>query len=113
MVEQTDYGATETSPIPFWSGLINGRGRHPSIGYTGTRLSIFKISPSQVYRFRVIGAQGAYSFLLSIDEHLMTVLATDGSFIDPVTVDHIIVSSGERFDVLVKGKGLEEVRRED
>ena len=109
MVEWTDYGATETSPIPFWSGLINGRGRHPSIGYTGTRLSIFKISPSQVYRFRVIGAQGAYSFLLSIDEHLMTVLTTDGSFIDPVTVDHIVVSSGERFDVLVKGKGLEEL----
>ena len=104
-VAETDYGATETSPIPFWSGLINGKGRHPNASYASTRLSIFNISPSHSYRFRIIGSQRVYSYLLSIDEHSMTVLATDGSFVEPIVTDYLIVSSGERYDILVHGKG--------
>ena len=108
-----DFGGTEGSPIPYWSGLINGRGRHPSIGYTGTRLSIFTITPSQVYRFRIIGVQASFTYLFSIDEHLMTILATDGSFVEPVTVEYLIISSGERYDVLVTGKELEELNEQN
>lgn len=104
-----DFGGTEGSPIPYWSGIVNGKGRHPSINYTGTRLSIFTISPYKEYRFRIIGTQASFTYMLSIDEHSMTVIATDASFVKPVTVDYVIISSGERYDVIVNGKGMEEL----
>ncbi|XP_003384621.1 PREDICTED: laccase-1-like [Amphimedon queenslandica] len=108
-VVEIDHGATEASHIPFWSGLINGKGRHPNTSYASTRLSIFSISPSRLYRFRIIGSQSVYSYLFSIDEHSMTVLATDGSFVEPMLTDYLIVSSGERYDILVQGKGIDDL----
>lgn len=108
-IVETDHGATESSPMKFWSGLINGKGRHPNASYASTRLSIFNISPSRLYRFRIVGSQSVFSYLFSIDEHSMTVLATDGSFIEPVVTDYLIVSSGERYDILVQGKGIDDL----
>ena len=36
--------------------------------------------------------------------HVLTVIATDGSFVQPVVVDYIIIHSGERYDFLLKTK---------
>ena len=91
---------TEVGPVPYWSGLINGRGRHNS--NTDSRLSIFNVSSNNVYRFRLIGAQSLYAYRFSIDEHKLTVIATDGNFIQPRDVDFIIIHSGERYDFLLE-----------
>ena len=89
----------EVGPVPYWSGLINGRGRRASNIYTP--LSEFTVTHESVYRFRIIGAQSLYAYKFSIDQHTLRVIATDGHFITPVDVDFIIVHSGERYDFLV------------
>ena len=91
----------EVGPVNFWSGLINGRGRHREINYDQTYLSVFTIpSRDQRYRFRLIGAQGLYAFRFSIDEHRLLLIATDGHFVMPTMVDFIIIHSGERYDFI-------------
>jgi len=95
----------EVGPVPYWSGLINGRGRHSlpdtAVDYAMTRLSIFDVDPDMLYRFRLIGAQSLYAYKFSIDGHKLIVIATDGVFIEPQTVDFIIIHSGERYDFLL------------
>ena len=51
----TSTDGIEVGPVPYWSGLINGRGR-----YNATNLgvlSVFNVGLSVSYRFRIIGAQ--------------------------------------------------------
>ena len=89
-------------PIPYFSGIINGKGRHPNVPYPKTRLSIFTVEPKKTYRFRLIGAQEGYAYKFSIDGHKLTVVATDGYWIKPIDdVDYIIIQTGERYDFLL------------
>lgn len=87
--------------VKYWSGLINGRGRHSSVPLNQSILTIFRVDEGKSYRFRLIGAQSVYAYNFSIDAHRMTVIATDGYFIQPVETDFIIVHTGERYDVIV------------
>ena len=89
----------EVGPVPYWSGLINGRGRmNKSIR---TPLSIFRVSQGGLYRFRVVGAQSLYAYRLSIDRHKLQMIATDGHFIKSKEVDSVVVHSGERYDFVI------------
>lgn len=95
----------EIGPVPYWSGLINGKGRHGEISHQQTRLSIFNIQAGNLYRFRMIGAQSMYAYKFSIDEHKLIVVASDGHFIEPKEVDYIIIHTGERYDFLLNATG--------
>ena len=90
----------EIGPVPYWTGLINGRGRNDSSTYAP--LTVFNVLREAAYRFRVIGAQSLYAYSLSIDGHRLTVIASDGHFISPIVVDYLIVYSGERYDFIVE-----------
>ncbi|XP_065909869.1 uncharacterized protein [Dysidea avara] len=104
---------TMVGPFPFWSGIINDRGRHcdnyDAIGETCVQYSLppsalnyFTVAPDKLYRFRLIGAQSVYAFKFSIQDHLLTVVATDGYPIEPIRdVNYVIVNTGERYDVVV------------
>ena len=87
--------------VPFWSGLINGMGKHPDVEFKNSRLKVFSVSQGTTYRFRIIGAQSLYAYRFSIDGHRITVIATDGNYIQPVEADYIVIHSGERYDVTV------------
>ncbi len=89
----------EVGPVPYWSGLINGRGRMNQ--NTFSPLSVFTVLPNKAYRFRIIGAQSLYAYNFSIDAHTLRVIATDGHFIQPRSVDYLVVHTGERYDVIV------------
>ena len=89
----------EVGPIPYWSGLINGRGHYNSI--THSLLSVFSIEVDSTYHFRLIGAQSLYAYKVEIVGHKLTVITTDGHFIEPVEVDYIIIHTGERYDFLL------------
>ena len=93
----------EVSPVSYWSGLINGRGRHAeTVPYIRSRLSVFTVETDKVYRFRLIGAQSVFAYRVSVDEHEMILVAMDGALVEPVTFDYIIIHSGERYDFLLK-----------
>ena len=89
----------EVGPIPYWSGLINGKGRYNSTTYS--LLSEFSVEEGKTYRFRLIGAQSLYAYKVEVVGHKLTVIATDGHFIEPVEVDYIIIHTGERYDFLL------------
>ena len=92
----------EVGPVPFFSGIINGKGRHVDVPYIKTRLSIFTVEAEKTYRFRLVGAQGLYAMTFSIDGHKLTVVNTDGYWLEPVKkVDYIIIHTGERYDFLL------------
>lgn len=88
--------------LPFHSGLINGKGRHTNVPYIQSRLHTFEVERGNTYRFRLIGAQAQFAYIFSINGHRMTVIATDGSFIEPQLVDYIVVHTGERWDFLLE-----------
>lgn len=95
---------TQVGPIPFWSGIINDKGRHydDQGRHNGADLNVFNVTHNNQYRFRLIGAQALYAYKFSIQDHMMTVIATDGAHIKSIKdVHYVIVNSGERYDVIV------------
>ena len=93
---------TEVGPVSYWSGLINGLGRHRDVSYDKSLLSTFTVQPNSLYRFRLIGAQSLFAYRFSIDEHNLTIIATDGHFVKEISLDFIIIHSGERYDFLLQ-----------
>lgn len=93
---------TQVGPIPYESGLINGRGRHPDIPYTKTLLSTFEVEHGRKYRFRLIGSQALYGYRFSVDRHRLNLIATDGFLLEPIPVDYIIIHAGERYDFVLE-----------
>lgn len=62
----------------------------------------FTVSPGKTYRLRLYAATIEYGYRLYLTGgHTMTVIAADGSLIDPVETDFLDMYSGERYDVLV------------
>ena len=108
--------ATDTSLlgfVPFWSGLINDKGRHfDENGQTRIRpqsLNYFNVTRGNRYRFRLIGAQESNPYRFSIEGHKLTVITSDGSPIKPISdVEYVIVNGGERFDVVVHANNTEQ-----
>lgn len=101
---------TNMGVVPFHSGLINGKGHYyPDKGedplIPELPLETFNVKPDKYYRFRIINAAMLFSFRFSIDEHTIHVVATDGNDVEAESAQSIIMSSGERFDILVKTDG--------
>ncbi|OWF37516.1 Laccase [Mizuhopecten yessoensis] len=87
---------------PFYASsvLINGRGRfYNGTGqHNGAPLSVFTVEPGVTYRFRVIHVGALYPIRVSIDEHTLTLVASDGHDINPVNAESFIFAPGERYD---------------
>ncbi|XP_037773206.1 laccase-2-like [Penaeus monodon] len=89
------------------SMLINGLGPHQNIAATPTSAAMpyqrFKVSPGARYRFRIINT-GILNcpITVHIDEHHLTIIATDGNPVVPTNASSVVVYSGERWDVIVK-----------
>ena len=101
---------SEVSRIPYWSGIINGRGKNEKIPYQRSRLSTFYVdynwnqSTQLYYRFRLIGAQNRFIYRFSIAGHKLIVVGTDGFLTRPLEVDYVFIHTGERYDFLLKAK---------
>ena len=92
---------TQIGPIPYWSGIINSRGRHPDVPFASSLLEVFEVEQGSMYRFRLIGAQALYAYRFSVDAHKLTVIAVDGYLTQPIEVDYIVINTGERFDFVL------------
>ncbi|KAL4234706.1 hypothetical protein ACF0H5_006348 [Mactra antiquata] len=83
------------------SGLINGRGRYydPVTGQGNKApLTVYHVTKSKKYRFRVIGVGGLYPFRISVDGHKLKLIASDGYDLEPVEAESFVINPGERFD---------------
>ncbi|XP_052779171.1 uncharacterized protein LOC128216597 [Mya arenaria] len=86
------------------SGLINGKGRfyqENNVDHNGAPLTVFKVTKGNEYRFRVIGTGALYPFRVSVDNHKITVIASDGYDIEQVEAESFIINPGERYDFIL------------
>lgn len=80
--------------------IINGRGRKSRD--QEMPLSIFKVQSGKRYRFRVISPGITMCPIqMSIEDHPMTIIASDVGPVKPLTVDSFLISPGERFDFVL------------
>lgn len=104
--------------VPFvWSGetnavLLNGVGVAigEEAGHDDCHLSIIDVQPGKTYRMRFIGSTALSMVSLGIEGHApFDVIEADGSYTKPYSIDHMQLSSGQRFDVLFYTKTTEEL----
>ncbi|XP_072045967.1 uncharacterized protein [Amphiura filiformis] len=84
--------------------IINGKGVFTQFSKEGTITNtpreVFNVEQGRRYRFRVIGNNFCHLFV-TVQDHNLTVIATDGNPIKPIVVDKIGLSSGERYDFVL------------
>ncbi|CAH0550161.1 unnamed protein product [Brassicogethes aeneus] len=85
--------------------LVNGKGRfiYPDSGEeTVTPLEVFTVTKGKRYRFRMINAFCSICpAQVSIEGHVMTIIATDGNAVKPTPVQTLISNAGERYDFIL------------
>ncbi|XP_013112818.2 uncharacterized protein LOC106090989 isoform X1 [Stomoxys calcitrans] len=86
--------------------LINGLGRNVNATYKNPTLySKFEVARGGRYRFRVIyNGNTNCPVSLSIDQHDLLVIASDGNDIEPIVVQNITLHGGERHDFILQAK---------
>lgn len=103
---------------PFvWSGetnavLVNGVGVSigAKAGQGDCKLPVIDVEPGKTYRVRFVGATALSMVALGIEGHpRMNVIGADGHYTQPYTVDHMLVSTGQRFETLLCTKTIEEL----
>eukprot|EP00057_Strongylocentrotus_purpuratus_P031127 XP_783673.3 PREDICTED: laccase-4-like [Strongylocentrotus purpuratus] len=67
-----------------------------------TPREVFEVEEGKRYRFRLIStATGGEAFRVSVDNHTLTIIASDGAYVQPVEVDTLVIYGGERYDVVL------------
>jgi len=96
-----DVSGKLVGEVPFRSGLINGKGRFGNT--SALPLTTYTVSNSSAATcFRVLASQEGKALRVSVDQHALTVLASDGMDIQPVAgLESVIVFPGETFDIAV------------
>ena len=77
---------SEISSLKFYSILINGKGRFNETDLLP--LQHFFVSNGEVRLFRMVSMAAEFAFEVSIDQHKLTLVATDGHPIQPLEVSH-------------------------
>ena len=87
----------DTGDVEYPVYVINGR--------TPTSPAEFAVAPGDRVRLRLVNAGSDTPFRVAVGGSQLTVIATDGFPVDPVTVDTLLLGMGERYDVLVTVPG--------
>jgi len=82
----------DTGDVAYPLYLINGR--------SPTTPAEIPVSPNDRVRLRLVNAGSDTPFRVAVGGSRLTVIATDGFAVEPVTVDTLLVAMGERYDVI-------------
>ncbi|KAL8625054.1 hypothetical protein ACOMHN_012063 [Nucella lapillus] len=87
--------------------LVNGKGSlDPVINEAGEKAftphEVFTVQANRTYRFRAV-SNGILNcpIRISIDNHVIKIIATDGTPVEPFEVDSLNLFAGERFDFVL------------
>ncbi|KAK7024890.1 laccase 2 [Favolaschia claudopus] len=92
------YINTQIIPVAD-AGLFNGAGRFN--GGPKTKYSVVSVTRNTRYRFRLINMSARSDFMVSIDNHTMTIIEADGVATTPHTVNILDMLAGQRYSVVV------------
>jgi len=104
--EDRYLGGNQEAPVAL---LVNGLGRS-QVQDTSLPWPVFALDPSicSSYRFRIISAvTGHCPVILTVDQHELTVIASDGQQVEPEVVSSLTITNGERYDFLLSTEGME------
>ena len=83
---------TDTGDVNYPLYLINGR--------PATNAAAYEVAAGSPIRLRLVNAGSDTPFRVALGGQQLTVVATDGFPVEPVTVDSLIIGMGERYDVV-------------
>ena len=86
--------------VPFKSGLINGKGRGPDGKGPITTITVKKGEKIRLHS--PINSSSTYALRFQIDNHPLTLVASDGPALQPVKVDNLTIMLGERYDAILE-----------
>lgn len=100
-----DFALTRNGQISPANHMEQMMGREGSIVTVNSEVNpTFSIPTGGLLRLRLVNASIARFYRLAIEEHPLYIIATDGGAIgEPVEVRELLLSPGERVEVLVKG----------
>ena len=113
--DDIEHGLTAT---PFvWSGnvnavLLNGVGvaTGETAGQNDCSLPVINVDPGKTYRLRFAGAMAISMISFGIEGHAeMGVIAADGRYTKSYRTGYMQITTGQRFDVLLKTKTVDEL----
>ena len=99
-------GSTNTTAMAGMSGMDPWAGdvvypHHLINGRAANDRQTIEAKPGQKVRIRIINAASDTAYRFGIAGHQLTVTHSDGFPVEHVTVDHLMIGMGERYDVLV------------
>ncbi|MGF1495506.1 MAG: multicopper oxidase family protein [Elainellaceae cyanobacterium] len=100
-----DFDLTQpvNSPDPYFGVQMPGR-EGPLVTVNGQVNPSFSISSGGLLRFRIVNASTSRFYRLALEDHPMYLIATDGGAIaQPIELQELLLSPGERAEVLVRG----------
>jgi len=99
-----DLALNGTEPEPYTSIMEYMHGKEGNtVMVNGLVNPVLGIKPGQVQRWRIMNASNARFYKLGLENHTMYVVGTEGGLLDkPYPVSYILLSPGERVEVLVK-----------
>ncbi len=99
-----DITLSGSAPEPYTSLMDYMHGKEGNtVMVNGQVNPVLPIKPGQVQRWRVLNASNARFYKLSLEGHTLYVVGTEGGLLDkPYAMSSIIVSPGERVEILVK-----------
>ncbi|CAG8470658.1 7529_t:CDS:2 [Scutellospora calospora] len=91
-------------PVPD-SGEISGVGRYSCSNTTlpckDNGYATYKVQKGKRYRFRIINTSAMAHFVVSIDNHPMTIIECEGTNVQKHTVDFLPINIAERYSVII------------
>lgn len=84
-------GGEDTGDVQYPAYLVNGR--------TPDAPPVYPLAPGERVRLRLVNAGADTTFRVAVGGSRLTVVATDGFPVEPVTVDTLRIAMGERYDV--------------
>lgn len=99
-----DISLVGSDPAPHDSMMDYMQGMEGNIYMVNGQVNpVLSIKPGQVHRWRILNASNASWYKLSLTNHTMYMVGTDGNLLDkPYARSQILISPGERVDILVK-----------
>jgi hypothetical protein len=104
---RTYDGSNVGGSVPMSSFLMGDKGWHNNEDQR-TRpsklpLATYLISKGEDILMRFVNGGVAQEILIWLEGHQFTIVAADGVEVKPVTVDALVIYSGERYDVIIHG----------
>ncbi|KAL7070705.1 hypothetical protein ACQ4LE_009858 [Meloidogyne hapla] len=105
-VERT-FDGTLSREIPVSAIIIGNKGWHNQTDIINRPsrlpLTTFGIEIGKNIMLRLVNAGISQGVFVWIEDHDFWIVAADGSYIKPIKVDSLLIFSGERYDIIIKG----------